>query len=98
MIAMCYGCIPIVPDIGGLHDTVKNKKTGFVYGGNTRDEAKKNLLSVLEVALTCYEEQKEEWIKMQEFAMRQRFEWANSAEEYIRLYKMLIKFQAQNKI
>ncbi|MDP1601833.1 MAG: glycogen/starch synthase, partial [Legionella sp.] len=31
MIAMRYGCVPVVRAAGGLNDTVKHKETGFVF-------------------------------------------------------------------
>ena len=31
MISMRYGCIPLVRAVGGLHDTVTDSETGFVF-------------------------------------------------------------------
>src|SRR5690606_32092959 len=31
MIAMRYGCVPVVRAVGGLKDTVKQDETGFVF-------------------------------------------------------------------
>jgi starch synthase len=31
MIAMRYGCVPLVRAVGGLHDTVTDSETGFVF-------------------------------------------------------------------
>jgi starch synthase len=86
MIAMRYGCLPLVPDIGGLSNTVHDMQTGFVYRGESRQAACRALLDTLDSALACYAGDREKWVAMQEQAMSARFEWAESAEKYIELY------------
>ncbi|MFQ6114939.1 MAG: glycogen synthase [bacterium] len=86
MIAMRYGCLPLVYDIGGLHDTVQDMRTGFVYSGTTRHEVKQAFLKKLDEAVNCYLNRKQYWMKMQKQAMAVRFEWKTSAKEYIKLY------------
>jgi starch synthase len=86
MIAMRYGCLPLVPDIGGLSNTVHDKQTGFVYRGESRQAACRALLDTLDRALACYAGDREKWAAMQEQAMSARFEWAESAKKYIELY------------
>jgi starch synthase len=86
MIAMRYGCLPLVNDIGGLQDTVQDMQTGFVYSGATRHQAKLALLKTLDRAINCYVNRKQYWTKMQQRAMSVRFEWTSSAQEYIKLY------------
>jgi starch synthase len=86
MIAMRFGCLPLVNDIGGLHDTVQDMQTGFVYSGASRPQAIQALLKTLDKALFYYANRKQYWTKMQEQAMRVRFEWTTSAKEYIKLY------------
>ncbi len=40
LMALRYGCLPLVHDRGGLHDTVKAGRTGFLYQGKNRESAK----------------------------------------------------------
>jgi starch synthase len=86
MIAMRYGCLPLVPDIGGLSNTVRDMQTGFVYRGESRQAACRALLDTLDKALGCYTGDREKWADMQVQAMSARFEWAASAKKYIELY------------
>jgi starch synthase len=87
MIAMRYGCLPLVPDIGGLSDTVHDMQTGFVYRGENRQAACRALLGTLDKALGCYAGDREKWAEMQVQAMSARFEWTSSAKKYIELYQ-----------
>lgn len=87
LMALRYGCLPLVHDRGGLHDTVKNLKTGFVFQGATRDKAKQAFLevtagAVAAVAGTGYE-------AMVRAAMAERFEWTKSVAEYEHIYRTL---------
>jgi len=86
MIAMRYGCLPLVPDVGGLSDTVQDMQTGFVYSGVNRQAARQALLDTLDKALGCYVNDRKKWAAMQAQAMSARFEWTSSAEKYIELY------------
>jgi starch synthase len=87
LIAMRYGCLPLVHDIGGLHDTVQHLQTGFKYRGRDRKEARMNLLKTLDLALQSYNRHPKRWLIMQQQAMQQRFGWENSSAEYIALYQ-----------
>ena len=86
MIAMRFGCLPLAYDIGGLHDTVRDMQTGFVYSGDTRDEARQALLDTLDRALDCLANNPSHWTQMQRQAMAERFEWMAAAKKYIQLY------------
>lgn len=86
MIAMRYGTIPIVRKTGGLADTVKHKKNGFVF------EKYKSaaLLGTIREALKYYQAPKE-WNEIVKRAMSEDFSWQKSAKEYLKLYKNLLK-------
>jgi starch synthase len=86
MIAMRYGCLPVVPDLGGLSDTVQNMRTGFVYCGANRPAARRALIRTLDRALRCYANDQDKWTTMQARAMSVRFEWTSAAREYLELY------------
>jgi len=85
MIAMHYGCVPIVRAVGGLNDTVKQGETGFRF----EKAHHMSLMGAIKNALKSYGD-KEEWKKIQLAGMMQDFSWGNSARKYIELYKSLI--------
>jgi starch synthase len=86
MIAMRYGTIPVVRATGGLADTV-TEKLGFSFFKFSSQAFYNALLDVLQT----YHEEPEKWLKMKENCMKADFSWDKSAEEYIKLYKKLLK-------
>lgn len=92
MIAMRYGTIPIVRATGGLADTVtefapeNGQGTGFRFDNFEAGE----FLAAIENSLKIFQN-KDEWRKLQENAMNQDFSWDRPSQEYIKLYKKLIK-------
>lgn len=86
MIAMRYGCVPIVRAAGGLNDTVQHNETGFVF----QKAHHMSLTSAIKTAIKSFTE-KETWQKMQQAGMSQDFSWNASAKEYLKLYLSLIK-------
>ena len=85
MIAMRYGCLPVVRATGGLKDTVKHAETGFVFNG----DQPKDFLKAINAALEIYENQPY-WQSLQRNAMAEDFSWKNSALEYVALYRSLL--------
>ena len=85
MIAMRYGCLPIVRATGGLKDTVKHGETGFVFDGDST----KDFLKAIKEALEIYENTPY-WHSLQRNAMAQDFSWKNSAKQYVSLYRSLL--------
>ncbi|MEO0984651.1 MAG: glycogen synthase GlgA [Cyanobacteria bacterium J06639_14] len=91
MIAMRYGCIPIVRRTGGLVDTVKHHDpmnqagTGYCFD---RYEPL-DLYTCLVRAWEGYR-YKDAWKSLQERAMQQNFSWDKSAVEYVRLYAEIL--------
>lgn len=90
MIAMRYGTVPFVRDIGGLHDTVKDRQTGFKYSGGTRAGQYDELLSKLDEALGIYYNDRVLWNKIAYDAAGERFEWKRSVNRYTKIYKELL--------
>jgi starch synthase len=86
MIAMRYGCVPIVRAAGGLNDTVKHKETGFVF----EKAHHMSLASTIKTGIKAFT-QKETWHTMQQNGMAQDFSWQASAKEYLKLYQSLVK-------
>lgn len=89
-----YGTVPIVRKTGGLADTVKdwnesttkNNGTGFVfekYSGSA-------LLKTVKRAVKTFDN-KPEWNKIINNGMKCDYSWQKSAEEYLQLYKKLMR-------
>lgn len=85
MIAMRYGCLPIVRGVGGLKDTVKDGETGFVYEG----DRPKDLIKAINAALEIYKEDAH-WRSLQRNAMAENFSWRASAKKYAALYEKVL--------
>jgi starch synthase len=84
MIAMHYGCVPVVHATGGLKDTVREGKTGFLF--QTADTV--SMQAALELALSVYAHP-EEWEYFQKNGMQEDFSWPCSAARYADLYYKL---------
>jgi len=81
MIAMRYGCVPLVRATGGLKDTVEEVPTGFLFEEATPEA----LVEALRRARATYPEQAK-WQKLQRNGMEQDFSWSRSASQYASLY------------
>jgi starch synthase len=90
MIAMRYGSVPLVRAVGGLHDTVTDSETGFVFV----DKKVKSFNDTLRRALELFPYHSR-WAILQKAGMAQDFSWGNSAKKYIELYKKLIESSAR---
>ncbi len=92
MIAMRYGTLPIVHEVGGLKDTVvsfdpvTNSGTGFSFSTFDAD----SLLSTTVTALNLYQNDQEVWTKMMKQGMAKDFSWKKSGQNYLELYKQLL--------
>jgi len=86
MIAMRYGCVPVVRAAGGLNDTVIHGKTGFVF----EKIHHMSLVAAIKSAFKVYAE-REQWQTIQRAGMAQDFSWENSARKYLELYQSIIK-------
>lgn len=92
LISMRYGTIPIVRETGGLKDTVKyysketNEGNGFTFNTfNAHD-----MFFTIKKAIEAYQD-KNVWKKIVKNAMKADYSWDKSADEYIEIYKDLIK-------
>ena len=84
MVAMRYGCLPIVRATGGLKDTVRDGETGFVF----EEETIKAFVKSIREALKAYANE-DYWQSLQRNAMAEDFSWSNSAKQYAALYQSL---------
>ncbi|PKM93274.1 MAG: starch synthase [Firmicutes bacterium HGW-Firmicutes-1] len=86
-----YGSIPIVRETGGLLDTIldydkdKDKGIGFSFKNFNGED----FLSAIYRCLSTYED-RDEWNKLVERAMKTRFSWSKAAESYIEKYEALL--------
>ncbi|MFK5276258.1 glycogen synthase, partial [Lactococcus lactis] len=91
MIAMRYGTLPIVHEIGGLKDTVipfnpiSKEGTGFGFV----DFEGQILVETINRALEVYGKEPEVLNKMVLSAMSKDFSWGTKAQQYIELYQEL---------
>ncbi|GAA3978792.1 glycogen synthase GlgA [Allohahella marinimesophila] len=99
--ALRYGTIPLVRRTGGLADTVSDAddttsadqtspsdfqaQTGIVFG----DASPAALSAAIKRAITLYDDP-QRMIEVRRAAMRQDFSWKTAAEDYVRLYSMLV--------
>lgn len=86
MIAMRYGCIPVVHATGGLKDTVQEGKTGFFFYSPTSEAVQEALERAFRVFASP-----EKWNHFQRNAMSQEFGWERSARQYALLYRSLVR-------
>jgi starch synthase len=85
MIAMRYGCVPVVHATGGLKDTVQEGKTGFLFQKAETD----SMVDALQRALTVYAVP-EKWQHFQRNGMKEDFSWPRSARQYATIYCSLV--------
>lgn len=92
MIAMRYGSVPIVREVGGLADTVTAYQpgtdigNGFSFGSyNSHD-----MYNVISEAVALYKDVKDEFEIIMKRDMAGDFSWDKSAEDYLRIYESLI--------
>lgn len=92
LIALRYGCIPLVHATGGLVDTINDPQTapdtanGFIF-----DEYRHaSLLLGLDRALKAYKTP-DLWQKIRQQGMTQDLSWQHAAEQYLDLYRLCKK-------
>lgn len=92
LIAMRYGCIPVVREVGGLYDTVKNfnpntgRGTGFTFKGA-------DLLDFYGAVIRSLETFKYNniWQQLVLKAMSESNSWEIPAKKYINLYRYTLR-------
>ncbi|MDD5357026.1 MAG: glycogen/starch synthase [Candidatus Pacebacteria bacterium] len=94
LIALRYGCIPIVHHIGGLADTITDfdpyEQTGNGFTFTRYDSG--NLLIAIVRALETYK-YKDTWKALVVFGLQQANSWIIPAQKYIELYKTTIRLK-----
>ncbi len=85
MIAMHYGCVPLVRATGGLIDTVLEGKTGFHF----HDHGAEAMVEALSQALDIFVNP-DAWHEFQRRGMMEDFSWSRSALKYANIYYSLL--------
>lgn len=94
MLAMRYGCVPIVRRTGGLVDTVSFNIPGYANhegSGTGFCFDRYEPLDLFTCMVRAYEgfRYKDEWQKLQQRGMREDFSWTKSAKQYVRMYNSI---------
>ncbi len=91
MYSLRYGSIPVVTNVGGLFDSVvnvnketlkSNTATGFVFDEPNTETFLKTVQRVMDLY-----KKPEQWASVVKTGMNQRFDWQNSAQQYLNLYQ-----------
>ena len=91
MIAMRYGTVPVVREVGGLADTVFDKdyshrplheRNGYIF----RDYDFGGLESALGRAISCYYEYPEHFRELMRNDMRYDYSWNHPGQHYMNIY------------
>lgn len=94
MIAMRYGCVPIVHRTGGLADTVTefDAATGAGNGFSFERQDAFHFLAAIVRGLEMYK-RPEQWRTLMQSAMSADHSWDASAEQYVALYRRALELQ-----
>lgn len=90
MVALRYGTLPIVRETGGLKDSVTDSGDGEGNGFTFKTYDAYDMLGAIYRAVDAYNN-KEYWPTLVERALRCDMSWGKSANEYIKMYKSLLK-------
>lgn len=88
-----YGTLPIVRNTGGLADTVDqyNEKTGEGTGFKFDYLSADSIFDTVGWAVSTYFDRPKHLKKMRKTGMLRDFSWKNSAKEYERIYRSILK-------
>lgn len=90
MVALRYGTLPIVRETGGLKDSIQDCGDGKGNGFTFQTYNANDMLDAIYRALAAYADQSL-WQQLVIRALTCDFGWGRSANEYIRLYRSMLK-------
>lgn len=91
LMALRYGTVPIVREIGGLKDTVEpfnefnGTGTGFSFSNYNAHE----MMATIRYAQRIFYDRKRDWNKIVDRGMAINYSWETSAKEYAQMYDWL---------
>jgi len=92
LIALRYGCVPIVRETGGLKDTIvpynlfTDEGNGFSFANYNAHE----MLDTISRAVNYWTTDKAMWQRMMLRGMADRFDWQKPAKAYLALYEAML--------
>ena len=89
MIALRYGTVPIVREVGGLRDSIKDSEADDGNGFTFRNYDAMDMLGCIRRAIAAYWH-RDSWEMLVKRAMNCDNSWGRSATEYINLYREVI--------
>ncbi len=90
MVALRYGTVPVVRETGGLRDSIKDSGDGVGNGFTFANYNAHEMLYTIRRALAGYAD-KDGWKVLVQRALDSDYSWGRSANEYIRMYKAMLK-------
>lgn len=87
MIAMWYGSVPVVHAVGGLRDTVKEGKTGYLFNEYSSDSLKRSLTKCFNIYKSTIHSD------MIEACLKEDFSFNRSARAYKELYEKAVQIR-----
>ena len=90
MVACRYGAVPVVRETGGLKDSIRDCGDGEGYGFTFKTYNADDMFAALKRAIDGYGN-RPAWEAITARAMAVDFSWGRSANEYMRLYRQLLK-------
>lgn len=90
MVACRYGTLPIVRETGGLKDSIVDCGEEGGFGFTFKTYNADDMLAAIDRALGAYAN-KPDLALLRERCMTEDFTWGRSANEYIRMYKAMLK-------
>ncbi|MBE3558863.1 MAG: glycogen synthase [Ktedonobacteraceae bacterium] len=98
LIAMRYGCVPVVRSVGGLADTVQeyHPSTGEGTGFTFKNYDAWEFFAAITRAITVYHF-KHAWRTLQQHGMSADHSWHSSALRYVEVYRDALKFHQNGK-
>jgi starch synthase len=90
MVALRYGTVPIVRETGGLRDSIQDSGDGEGNGFTFKTYNAHDMLGAIQRSLDAYRNS-DYWKTLVNRAMACDFSWGKSANEYIKMYKQLLK-------
>ena len=91
MIALRYGTVPIVRETGGLKDSISDSGDGKGNGFTFQTYDSQDMLGAVRRAIAVYWNEEGGWKVLMKRAMECDNSWGKSANEYIRLYRAMLK-------